>query len=326
MIPGWRTVTEAVRQKVVSAEKDKFTSNARNEAMFKEATDFAQHLKLLDKDFRAIQKQAEMNFSNLKLVLSSPLPRVFDDTGNGLVAIEDDAKLIGHGVNIEGLSNASEDLKKRLEEEVLLPLRQWVAAYQAIKERMAKLEQVRLEVDSRKRTVEQLKERVDKARHTLSTAQPKNRAKAEDDLDKAVALLKHKDEKLNRTTICFQELERTVYNSLYTLIKDTSVLREYAAVSIRIVQDSYLSAYRAFSLSTIPSEYQTTSNAAGGLPLNSVFGSTDGAAAVGAVGPIPGGDSTGSSEHQFNDSGGVVGGVGGEKIGIERGGSEVVGG
>jgi hypothetical protein len=34
----------------------------------------------------------------------------------------------------------------------------------------------------------------------------------------------------------FQEMEQTVYNSLFTLIKDTSVLRDYAAAALLIVQ------------------------------------------------------------------------------------------
>jgi hypothetical protein len=34
----------------------------------------------------------------------------------------------------------------------------------------------------------------------------------------------------------YQEMEQTVYNSLFTLIKDTSVLRDYAAAAILIIQ------------------------------------------------------------------------------------------
>lgn len=34
----------------------------------------------------------------------------------------------------------------------------------------------------------------------------------------------------------YQEMEQTVYNSLFTLIKDTSVLRDYAAAALLIIQ------------------------------------------------------------------------------------------
>lgn len=33
------------------------TSNARNEAMFKEATDFSQHIRTIEKDLRAMERQ-----------------------------------------------------------------------------------------------------------------------------------------------------------------------------------------------------------------------------------------------------------------------------
>lgn len=36
----------------------------------------------------------------------------------------------------------------------------------------------------------------------------------------------------------FQEMELTVYNSLFTLIKDTCVLRDYAAAALLIVNVS----------------------------------------------------------------------------------------
>jgi hypothetical protein len=36
----------------------------------------------------------------------------------------------------------------------------------------------------------------------------------------------------------YQEMEQTVYNSLFTLIKDTCVLRDYVAAAILIVQAS----------------------------------------------------------------------------------------
>jgi hypothetical protein len=43
---------------------------------------------------------------------------------------------------------------------------------------------------------------------------------------------------MQRTASQFQEMEQTVYNSLFTLIKDTSVLRDYAAAALLIVNVS----------------------------------------------------------------------------------------
>jgi hypothetical protein len=43
---------------------------------------------------------------------------------------------------------------------------------------------------------------------------------------------------MQRTASQFQEMEQTVYNSLFTLIKDTSVLRDYAAAALLIINVS----------------------------------------------------------------------------------------
>eukprot|EP00882_Tetradesmus_deserticola_P025536 GHRQ01028057.1.p1 GENE.GHRQ01028057.1~~GHRQ01028057.1.p1 ORF type:complete len:118 (-),score=30.08 GHRQ01028057.1:453-806(-) len=50
--------------------------------------------------------------------------------------------------------------------------------------------------------------------------------------------LQHKEDKMQRTASQFQEMEQTVYNSLFTLIKDTSVLRDYAAAALLIINVS----------------------------------------------------------------------------------------
>ena len=62
---GWRRVTEAVRQKVTTDKQFLPTSNARNEAMFKEASDFCVHLKTLERDLRSLHKEVEGESSQL---------------------------------------------------------------------------------------------------------------------------------------------------------------------------------------------------------------------------------------------------------------------
>lgn len=52
--------------------------------------------------------------------------------------------------------------------------------------------------------------------------------------------MQHKEDKMQRTASQFQEMEQTVYNSLFTLIKDTSVLRDYAAAALLIINVSHV--------------------------------------------------------------------------------------
>ncbi len=141
----------------------------------------------------------------------APLPRAYEEGQNGAVPCSDEARLIGQGVQVDGISKAAQDLKTRLEEEVIKPLRAWLMVYKTVsvsrsltpassygdsyvgsgaytpvalrppkhwtpsqwsevcrpqthhpccpppmQERMTKLEALRLEVDSRRRTVDAL--------------------------------------------------------------------------------------------------------------------------------------------------------------------------
>jgi hypothetical protein len=62
------------------------------------------------------------------------------------------------------------------------------------------------------------------------------RGRGEVELEVSLRKMQHKEDKMQRAAATYQEMEQTVYNSLFTLIKDTSVLRDYAAAAILIVQ------------------------------------------------------------------------------------------
>jgi hypothetical protein len=98
-------------------------------------------------------------------------------------------------------------------------------------ERMRRLEALRLELDSRRRTVADLQGRCERVRANLGTT----RARGEVDMELTLRKMQHKEDKMQRTASQFQEMEQTVYNSLFTLIKDTCVLRDYAAAALLIV-------------------------------------------------------------------------------------------
>lgn len=99
---------------------------------------------------------------------------------------------------------------------------------------MRRLEALRLELDSRRRTVADLQGRCERVRANLGTT----RAKGEVDMEITLRRMQHKEDKMQRTASQFQEMEQTVYNSLFTLLKDTSVLRDYAAAALLIVNVS----------------------------------------------------------------------------------------
>ena len=56
----------------------------------------------------------------------------------------------------EELARVSKETGKKLESEVLAPMERWLNAFALVQNRMRKLEALRLEVDSRRRTVANL--------------------------------------------------------------------------------------------------------------------------------------------------------------------------
>lgn len=251
---GWRRVSEAVRQKVGIMDREfKSTTNGRNEAMFKEATDFSVHLRTLERDLRAMQKQVDAHFTNMRNILISPLPRAYEEGQNGPAPIEEEPRPIGQNVHIDRITSSAGEMKRRLDNEVIQPVKEWMVAYRTISDRMRQLEAVRLELDSRRRTVSELQTKFERAKASAPPAH-----KAQMLVESIEKELVHKEEKMLRTLAHYQEMERTVYNSLFTLVKDTSVLRDYAAAALNIIQDCFRDAAAAFEAPGGALEYSTT--------------------------------------------------------------------
>eukprot|EP00798_Chlamydomonas_sp_ICE-L_P009746 gene9746-7621_t len=259
---SWRRLSEGVRQKVgITTDKTfKATANCRNEAMFKEATDFSVHLKTMERDLRAMSKQVESQFLSLKNILSSPLPRAYDVGADGPVPLEAEVKPIGMHVNLDLITDSGQEMKRRLETEVIQPVKEWMVAYRTIQDRMKHLEIVRLEFDSRRRTVADLQGSYERMRANIGSLG----TNAQAELQKLEAKTNHKHEKMQRTCAQYEDIERTVYNSLFTLVRDTSVLREYTSGAIAIIQECFTLAHTAYD--GVPAiEFSTTNPTAGGF-------------------------------------------------------------
>ena len=73
----------------------------------------------------------------MKQVLLSPLPKAFDEADNGGAKEMEAGQsiVVGAGVNCDAITAASEELKRRMKEEVVHPIGQWLAAYRTIRVR-----------------------------------------------------------------------------------------------------------------------------------------------------------------------------------------------
>ena len=211
--------------------------------MLKEATEFSTHLKRCEKDIRALKVATEGLLVTSKVVLTSPLPRVFEETGGGKVVPVVTGPVGSNGVapiggsdfSPEELARVSKETGAKLETEVLAPMERWMNAFSLVQNRMTKLEALRLEVDSRRRTVAKLGRRVDVQRAQL----PQTRAKGEYDMENTIKILQHKEAKLSACRQSFKEHEALVYHQLTNLIKDTVWLKSYLSAVLRVESEAF---------------------------------------------------------------------------------------
>lgn len=252
------------------------TPNTRNELMLKEATEFSVHLKRCEKDIRALKVATEGLLVTSKVVLTSPLPRVFEETGGGkvvpvaagVVGASGMAPIGGSDFSPEELARISKETGSKLETEVLAPMERWMNAFSLVHNRMTKLEALRLEVDSRRRTVAKLGKRVDIQRAQL----PQTRAKGEYDMENTIKVLQHKEAKLSACRQSYKEHEALVYHQLTNLIRDTVWLKSYLSAVLRVESEAFQvanvalgSMKAALPSSSSPSEVEPAQNGMSGM-------------------------------------------------------------
>lgn len=187
----------------------------------------------------------------------------------------------GHGTSVllpiggsdfsgEELSRVSKETGKKLESEVLAPMERWLNAFALVQNRMRKLEALRLEVDSRRRTVANLGKKVDQQRAQL----PQTRARGEYDMENTIKVLQHKEAKLSACRQSYKEHEALVYHQLTNLIRDTVWLKSYLSAVMRVETEAFQVGNAALghmkALSALPAPLQDAhdgqmSNSAGEL-------------------------------------------------------------
>ena len=130
----------------------------------------------------------------------------------------------------DDLDAVAKDAAKKVEAEVLAPMARWAAAYTTVATRMKRLEGVRLEVDSRRRTVVSLGTTIDKQRLRL----PHTRSKGEWQMEQTIKRLQHKEAKLAAARQAFKEQEALVFQQLAQLIRDAVWLKSYLGAVMRL--------------------------------------------------------------------------------------------
>ncbi|KAL6748627.1 hypothetical protein V8C86DRAFT_1126081 [Haematococcus lacustris] len=135
------------------------TSNARICAMVLETKKFAAELKALHRDLVGLDKAVEVGLGTIRNVLCAPLPKAYDDGPMGLNPVDKDERVVGMDVDVAAVTAAGVEMRQRLHSEVLQPLEQWLDSYRAVKARKARCEELRLELDTKRRAALALQEK-----------------------------------------------------------------------------------------------------------------------------------------------------------------------
>lgn len=212
--------------------------------MLREAGAFSEHLRQCEGEIRAIKDATESLLTTVRSVLSAPLPRTYDDAGGGAAApsATRPRAIGGPDADLDGLREVGREAGRRLESEVLAPMGRWNQAYELVKGRMVKLEALRLEVDSRRRTVARLGKRVDAQRARGGSGRPLllgGRGVSEADLESAIRVLQHKEAKLAACRVSFREHETLVFHQLVNLIRDAVWLKSYLSAVLQVQADTF---------------------------------------------------------------------------------------
>jgi hypothetical protein len=145
------------------------------------------------------------------------------------------APIGGGDFSPEELARISKETGSKIETEVLAPMERWMNAFSLVQNRMSKLESLRLEVDSRRRTVAKLGKKVDVQRAQL----PQTRARGEYDMENTIKVLQHKEAKLSACRQSYKEHEALVYHQLTNLIRDTVWLKSYISAVLRVESEAF---------------------------------------------------------------------------------------
>lgn len=197
-------------------------------------------------------------FRTTRSVLSAPLPRVFSKPpagaangrgggggagGSGAASASGnqpltpvDAGAIGGAFDGDALTAAGADAAARLTDNVLAPMERWRAGFSTVTKQMARLEAMRLELDSRRHTTQALAADLERRRPGLerggasgASASPKNEARLEE-LSKR---LRHKEGKETAALNRYLAEEELVAQHLAQLIGDAEWLKSFVADVMR---------------------------------------------------------------------------------------------
>lgn len=280
---GWRRFKEKMRESIPGGNAADLTSNARNKVMMKTAIDFSMQVKKCEKAIRAAAVANTELLSATKTTMTLPLPQTYEDNNNGAGSATGALNLVGGpGFKADIVSRVGNESGHKLETEVLAPLTRWQEVHLQLLARFKELENTRLELDSRRRTVSELSTKVSAMRAKLGSTG--GGAKPEQKLDATIRTLSHKEAKLKVCTQNFDQQEGLLARDLAALITDGQYLKHYVAAALRLQGGALLGGADAFGeLTSAPAPPPPAQHSPADTPTGAMAASVGGAAGFGAA-------------------------------------------
>jgi hypothetical protein len=207
-----------------------------------------------------IQKKKKTTTQGLlratRTVLSSPLPRIFTKGAGGGPPTAVEGGPIGGDFAPEALGAAAADAAHKLADNVLAPMERWRIGFATVARQMARLEAMRLELDSRRHTSAALAADVERRRggggagptgaagsDGTTTGGPapssSSAGRAAARLDDLTKRLRHKEGKETAALNRFLAEEELVAQHLAQLIGDAEWLKSFVADVMRAEADAF---------------------------------------------------------------------------------------
>jgi hypothetical protein len=244
---GWRVFRERFSRPLGGAGRYAATTNERNVVMVKEATMFKTHILNCQKAIRGMKAANEGMMSTVKSTMASPLPHTYDETAHAAGSQVQAALPIGGTTfSAELVQQAAQEAGHTVETQVLVPIQKWLDSYGSLVARFKEIDKLRMEVDSRKRTVHELASSTDHLRAKMNANPTGHDAKHQHKLDKTVQKLQHKEGKLKVATDSYDHQEALLFRDLCNLIKDAQWLKHHMQLAVRAQGESLLKAAEAF--------------------------------------------------------------------------------
>lgn len=209
----------------------KGTDNARVEKMLSEADDFAHRLKSYKKYLKEQNSATKDLLESTHKTLSVDLPKVYDRDPEGKAAGQFNVNNSHTSVNIHNLSDLTTRFDAEIKTQVVGPIDQWLEAHKEMGQKLSKLNNFRLDLDTARRN------------HNRSDLQRVRQQQKHDNVEPTLmGKLQEQATELDGKRDAWTQYESEVHAELMNLVNEAASMHVHLARAFAISANVYGSA------------------------------------------------------------------------------------